>query len=72
LKFGALELILRCEQKKERMKRLKMIKNVELEKMLEEKGRQYVLTMYINRIICMTEKQLDYVLDWKEKEKNGR
>lgn len=47
-----------------------IIKNKELEKMLKEKGRKYTLTMYINRFFHMTNRQLDYVLNWKE-EKNG-
>ena len=48
-----------------------IIKNKELEKMLKEKGRRYTLTMYVNRFFHMTQKQLDYVLAWKEEEKNG-
>ena len=44
-----------------------IIKNKELEKMLKEKGRRYTLTMYVNRFFHMTQKQLDYVLAWKEK-----
>lgn len=48
-----------------------IIKNKELEKMLKEKGRRYTLTMYINRFFHMTQKQLDYVLTWKEEEKHG-
>lgn len=47
-----------------------IIKNKDLEKMLKEKGRRYTLTMYVNRFFHMTQKQLDYVLNWKEKE-NG-
>lgn len=43
-----------------------IIKNKELEKMLKEKGRRYTLTMYINRFFDMTNKQLDYVLNWKD------
>ena len=48
-----------------------LIKNKELEKMLKEKGRRYTLTMYINRFFHMTNKQLDYVLAWKDEKKNG-
>ena len=48
-----------------------IIKNKELEKMLKEKGRRYTLTMYVNRFFHMTNKQLDYVLNWKEEEKHG-
>ena len=39
-----------------------MIKNSELKALLNEKGRQYVIMLYINRRINMTKKQLDYVL----------
>ena len=48
-----------------------IIKNKELEKMLKEKGRRYTLTMYVNRFFHMTQKQLDYVLSWKDEKKNG-
>ena len=44
-----------------------IIKNKELEKMLKEKGRRYTLTMYVNRFFNMTNKQLDYVLNYKDK-----
>lgn len=47
-----------------------VIKNKELEKMLKEKGRRYTLTMYVNRFFHMTQKQLDYVLNWKEDKKH--
>lgn len=47
-----------------------IIKNKELEKMLKEKGRRYTLTMYVNRFFHMTNKQLDYVLNWKENKKH--
>lgn len=43
-----------------------IIKNKELDKMLKEHGRQYTLTMYINRFFHMTNRQLDYVLNYKE------
>ena len=43
-----------------------IIKNKELKKMLKEKGRKYTLTMYINWKFHMTQKQLDYVLSYKE------
>lgn len=46
----------------------KIIKNKELEEMLKEKGRHYTITMYANRFFNMTQKQLDYVMDYKEKE----
>lgn len=48
-----------------------LIKNKELEKMLKKEGRKYTLTMYINRFFDLTEKQLDYVLAWKDEKKNG-
>lgn len=41
-----------------------IIKNKELKKMLRDLGRQYTLTMYINRYFHMTKKQLDYVLSY--------
>ena len=43
-----------------------IIKNKELNKMLKEHGRQYTLTMYVNRYFHMTKKQLDYVMNYKE------
>lgn len=47
-----------------------IIRNEELDKMLEENGKKYTLTMYANRRFNMTQKQLDYVLDYKD-DKNG-
>lgn len=44
-----------------------IIKNKELKRMLKEKGRRYTLTMYINRFFHMTNRQLDYVLNYKDK-----
>jgi len=44
-----------------------VIKNRELKKMLEEYGRQYTLTMYVNRFFNMTQKQLDYVMNYEVK-----
>ena len=44
-----------------------IIKNKELNKMLKKNGRQHTLTMYINRRFDMTNKQLDYVMNWKGK-----
>ena len=32
--------------------------------MLKEYGRQYTLTMYVNRFFHMTNKQLEYVLNY--------
>lgn len=43
-----------------------IIKNKDLRKMLKEHGRQYTLTMYANRYFHMTQKQLDYTLNYKE------
>lgn len=48
-----------------------IIKNSELEKMLKKYGRQYTITMFINRYFHMTSKQLDYVLNWKS-DNNGK
>lgn len=42
-----------------------IIKTKELRKMLKEKGKQYTLTMYVNRFFHMTQKQLDYVMKYK-------
>lgn len=42
----------------------KLISNKELDIMLYEKGRQYVLTMYCNRYFNMTKKQLDKVMSY--------
>ena len=42
-----------------------IVKNNELKKMLKEKGRQYTITMYINRIIDLTNKQLENVMRYK-------
>ena len=44
-----------------------IIKNKELKKMLKEHGRKYTLTMYVNRFFHMTNRQLDYVLNYKDK-----
>ena len=43
-----------------------IIKNSDLKKMLREYGRHYTLTMYVNRFFHMTQKQLAYVLKYKE------
>lgn len=48
-----------------------IIPNKELTRMLKNEGRKYTLTMYINRFFDLTDKQLDYVLNWKE-DKSGR
>lgn len=53
--------------KVKRIKKLegKLISNKELDIMLYEKGRQYVLTMYCNRYFNMTEKQLNKVMNYR-------
>lgn len=43
-----------------------IIKNKDLKKMLKTYGRQYTLTMYVNRYFHMTQKQLDCVLNYRE------
>ena len=40
-----------------------LIKNVVLDKMIKEKGRQYAKTMYINRKFDLTKKQLSRLLE---------
>lgn len=47
-----------------------IIKTNELKKLLKEKGKQYVIMLYINRFIHITDKQLDYVLRYGDK--NGK
>lgn len=44
-----------------------IITNKELEQKLKKYGRQYTITEYINRKFNMTQKQLDYVLNYKDK-----
>jgi len=44
-----------------------IIKTKELKAMLKEHGRHYTLTMYANRYFHMTQKQLDYVLNYRGK-----
>lgn len=46
-----------------------IITNKDLKKMLKEKGRAYILLMYANRYINMTQKQLDYVLNYEKGKK---
>jgi len=43
-----------------------IIKNKDLNKMLQEHGRHYTLTMYINNIINLTKKQFEYVFEYKD------
>ena len=47
-----------------------LIQNKELRKILKEHGRDYTITMYINRFFHMTNKQLEYVLKYGDK--NGK
>ena len=42
----------------------KLISSKELDMMLYEKGRQYVLTMYCNRYFHMTKNQLNKVMNY--------
>ena len=49
-----------------------IIKNKELRKMLKEHGREYTLTMYVNRFFHMTKTQLEYVLKYGEKNEQSR
>lgn len=42
-----------------------IISNKELEKMLKKEGTKYVKLMYVNRMIHMTQRQLNYVLNYK-------
>ena len=51
--------------KKNKKLKGKLISNKELDMMLYEKGRQYVLTMYCNRYFNMTEKQLNKVMNYR-------
>ena len=44
-----------------------IIKNTKLKKMLRENGKEYTLTMYVNRFFHMTKKQLDYALNYKKR-----
>ena len=48
-----------------KFKKNKLISNKELDMMLYEKGRQYVLTMYCNRYFNMTKKQLNKVMNYR-------
>ena len=44
----------------------KIISNKELEKLLKHEGVSMVKTMYANRMIHMTQRQLSYVFNYKE------
>jgi len=52
--------------KMQKFKKNKLISNKELDMMLYEKGRQYVLTMYCNRYFHMTENQLNKVMNYRK------
>ena len=52
--------------KKNKKLKGKLISNKELDMMLCEKGRQYVLTMYCNRYFHMTENQLNKVMNYRK------
>ena len=49
-----------------KFKKNKLISNKELDMMLYEKGKQYVLTMYCNRYFHMTENQLNKVMNYRK------
>lgn len=55
----------KLKDKKNKKLEGKLISNKELDMMLYEKGRQYVLTMYCNRYFNMTEKQLNKVMNYR-------
>ena len=44
-----------------------MIGNKELKKMLKEHGKHYTFTMYVNGFFNMTQKQIDYAMNYKGK-----
>ena len=55
----------KLEGKKNKKLEGKLISNKELNMMLYEKGRKYVLTMYCNRYFNMSEKQLNKVMNYR-------
>ena len=55
----------KLKDKKNKKLEGKLISNKELDMMLYEKGRQYVLTMYCNRYFNMSEKQLNKVMNYR-------
>ena len=55
----------KLKDKKNKKLEGKLISNKELDIMLYEKGRQYVLTMYCNRYFNMSEKQLNKVMNYR-------
>lgn len=52
--------------KKEKDSHGKIISNKELEKLLKTEGSSFVKLMYANRMIHMTQKQLNYVFNYKK------
>ena len=56
----------KLKDKKNKKLEGKLISNKELDMMLYEKGRQYVLTMYCNRYFNMTENQLNKVMNYRK------
>ena len=55
----------KLKDKKNKKLEGKLISNKELDMMLYEKGRQYVLTMHCNRYFNMTKKQLNKVMNYR-------
>ena len=49
-----------------------ILSNKELKKMLKEQGKQYTLTMYINRFFNLTGKQLEYAMKYKRRNYEGK
>ena len=59
-------LKLKLKKKKVDNSHSTIISNKELEKMLKNEGPSYVKLMYANRIIHMTQRQLNYVFNYKK------
>lgn len=45
----------------------KLISNKNLEELLKTEGREFTLTLYVNRRFALTKKQLDYILNYKKR-----
>ena len=58
--------MLKFKFKKEKDTHGKIISNKELDKLLKREGVRMVKTMYANRMIHMTQRQLNYVFNYKE------
>ena len=56
----------KLDSKKNKKLEAKLISNKQLDMMLCEKGRQYVLTMYCNRYFNMTKNQLNKVMNYRK------